>query len=185
MGAATLYLVRHAHAAAGFGDAVDPPLSELGRQQASGLVGDLGTSGPLPMITSPLLRARETAAALEEHWRTMATVEPGVAEIPTPTDDLSDRQEWLRDALGSTWTGLGPRYRSWRDTVALFLTGIRTDTVIVTHFVAINAAIGAATGDDRVVCAALDNASVTTMRTDGDGLMLVTLGSLIAQPEVG
>ena len=53
---------------------------------------------------------------------------------------------------------------------------ITTDTVVVTHFLAINAVVGAATNDDRVVCFAPGHCSRTVIEiTDGE-LTLVDLG---------
>jgi broad specificity phosphatase PhoE len=48
---------------------------------------------------------------------------------------------------------------------------------VFSHFIAINAVIGAATGDDRVVIASLDNCSITVFDVPGDGtLSLVSTG---------
>jgi broad specificity phosphatase PhoE len=49
--------------------------------------------------------------------------------------------------------------------------------VVVTHYVAINVAVGAATADDRFVCFHPDNGSVTVLRHDGDGLHVEQLGA--------
>jgi broad specificity phosphatase PhoE len=53
------------------------------------------------------------------------------------------------------------------------LAAIERETVVVTHFVAINAVIGAAVGDDRMVVMAVGNASVTVVDHDGDAFHLV------------
>jgi phosphohistidine phosphatase len=60
-----LYLVRHAEAARGEPDVLRP-LSAAGRQAARALGAELITEGVRPdaVLTSPLLRARETAAEL-------------------------------------------------------------------------------------------------------------------------
>ena len=51
------------------------------------------------------------------------------------------------------------------------------DAVVVSHFVAINAVIGACVGDDRLVLRSLDNTSVTVVDTTPDGrLVLVEAG---------
>ena len=59
-----------------------------------------------------------------------------------------------------------PRYTDFRDGVGGRLLALDADTVVFSHFVAINAAIGAATGDDRVVIRSLDNCSVTVIDVD-------------------
>src|SRR5680860_1066136 len=116
-----LYLVRHGRATGGFGDDADPGLDDLGRSQAEAMADRIEPLGPLTMVTSPLRRARETTAALEARWNTMALVEPSIAEIPAPTDDLDERHTWLRQAMGTTYTDLGKRYSSWRTMVASVL----------------------------------------------------------------
>lgn len=171
-----LYLVRHGRAAAGYADDLDPGLDDVGVDQAVAMADRLISLGPLPMITSPLRRARETAAELERRWHTMALVDAAVSEIPSPTDDLTERHAWLAKALTGTFTDLGPRYQSWRTMVTELFLNQREDIVIVTHFVAINAAIGVATGDDRVMCAAVGNASVTVFDHDNKVLQLVETG---------
>ena len=59
-----LYLIRHGRASAGFAEASDPGLDEVGRTQAETAAQELASLGPLPLITSPLKRARETAVPL-------------------------------------------------------------------------------------------------------------------------
>ena len=63
-----LFLVRHGRATGGYGADLDPGLDDLGRAQAAATAERLGPLGPLPMITSPLRRAREPAAALEARF---------------------------------------------------------------------------------------------------------------------
>ncbi|MBA2460278.1 MAG: histidine phosphatase family protein [Actinobacteria bacterium] len=58
-----LILVRHAHAASGDPDELRA-LSATGREQARALANRLAAAGPELVLTSPLLRARETAAAI-------------------------------------------------------------------------------------------------------------------------
>jgi broad specificity phosphatase PhoE len=170
---ARLHLVRHAQAEAGWGDQADPALSKLGRDQAEEMAGRLAPVGPLPVITSPLRRARETAAVLEHRWNILAVVDPGVGEVPSPSEDLVERQDWLHRALGSTWTELGPRYLSWRTMVTELLVGLPQDTVVVTHFVLINAALGRAMGRDEVVVGPVGNASITVFDNHGRDLRLI------------
>jgi broad specificity phosphatase PhoE len=171
-----LYLVRHGQAAARWDQDHDPGLDDVGRRQARALAEELEPRGPLPVVMSPLRRTRETASALEERWGLTAAVEPAVGEILSPSEDLALRTAWLRDVLHHRWGELDPDLRQWRDAVVAALLAQPGDTVVVTHFVAINAAVGAATGDDRVVCFKPDNCSCTVMEADGGRLGLVELG---------
>ncbi len=157
-----LYLVRHGRASAGWNTEPDPGLDAVGRQQAAEVTARLAPLGPLDLVTSPLLRCQETAAGLAQAWNRGARIEPGVAEIPSPEGvAMADRVEWLRLAMAGTWSAMGPRYTSFRDGVAATVRALPNDTVVTSHFVAINAVIGAALGDDRLVIRSLDNCSVT------------------------
>lgn len=175
---ARLHLVRHGQAAAGWDDDRDPGLSELGRSQAEDVADLLAPLGPLPILVSPLRRTRETAAPLEARWGTAATVDPTVGEIVAPADHagLDDRGAWLRQAMAGEWSALGEEHQSWRRSIVDRLLAIEDDTVVVSHFVAINVAVGAATGDERVVCLSPGHCSVTTLRNDGGVLVVDAIG---------
>jgi len=137
----------------------------------------LAPLGPLALVTSPLQRCRETAAALGARWGVEAVVEPAVAELPSPDGfAVSERVEWLRVAMAGSWADLGDRYQAYRDSVVAALAAIDIDTVVASHFIAINAAVGHAVGDDRLVIRSLDNCSVTIMEVVGGRLALVEGG---------
>jgi broad specificity phosphatase PhoE len=160
-----LYLVRHGQAAGSWDGDLDPGLSDAGRSQAEALTETL--PGPLPLVVSPLRRTRETALPLERHFGISARVEPRVGEIATPDGiGLADRGSWLRELMGLRWPELSNGLQAWRQGVLDALSELRRDTVVVTHYIAINVALGAVTGDDRVVHTAPENASVTVI----DGL---------------
>jgi broad specificity phosphatase PhoE len=82
--------------------------------------------------------------------------------------------------MSGTWEQVaassGAHYRTYREDVAQFVQSISVDTVIFSHFIAINAVIGAATDDDRVVIGQLDNCSVSVFDTSDKGLSLVEMG---------
>src|SRR5215471_16104060 len=99
-----LYLIRHGRPSAGFAEAQDPGLDEVGRMQAEAVAQELATLGPLSVLTSPLKRARETATPFETVWGVRARVEPAVAEIPTPSADPQTRSAWLHQALRGQWS---------------------------------------------------------------------------------
>ncbi len=172
-----LYLVRHGRASAGWDTDPDPPLDGLGRQQAQAVAERLAPLGPLAILTSPLLRCQETAARLVELWQIEAVIEPLVAEIPSPDGvAMVDRVDWLRTAMARTWREMPPRYITFRDNVVSLLGGLERDSVVFSHFIAINGAIGAAVGDDRLVVRSLDNCSVTVIDAVDGALQLVESG---------
>ena len=174
---ARLYLVRHGKAAAGWDADTDPGLDDLGREQAERIAAALAPLGRLTLISSPLRRARETAAPLERRWSTIARIEPRIAEIPSPVEDLAARSAWLSSVMQQPWAALDPALQAWRQRLLDALAGIREDTVLATHFIAINVAFGQATGDDRVVCFRPENASCTVIETEGGALRLIEAGA--------
>jgi len=173
-----LYLVRHGQPLAGYDQDHDPGLDDVGRAQAEAAAAELAPRGPLPVVTSPLRRTRETAVPFERQWNTTASVEPAVGEIKSPTDDLAERSAWLLRILKGQrgWGELGEELRHWRDGVVGALLALETDTLVVTHYIAINAAVGVAIGDDRVVNFRPDNCSCSILESDGSRLTLVELG---------
>lgn len=173
---ARLYLVRHGRAAAGFGESHDPGLDDVGRAQAEAVAWELAPRGPLPILTSPLRRTRETAAPLAALWKVEPEIEDAVAEIPSPTDNLQERVVWLRQFMAGSWRNATMELAAWREDVIAALLAIAEDTVVFTHYIAINVAVGAATGDDRVVVFSPDNCSITIIDNDGGVLRLVEKG---------
>jgi broad specificity phosphatase PhoE len=175
---ATLHLVRHGRAAAGWDTHVDPGLDDAGRAQASAVADRLAPLGPGAVLTSPLLRCRETARPLAVRWGVEPVVTPEVREIPSPDGyDMAERVTWLRGAMAGTWGELGGEYVAFRDACVRFLAALEHDAVVFSHFVAINAVIGACLGDDRLVIRSLDNCSVTTVEVAAGGaLRLVEAG---------
>jgi broad specificity phosphatase PhoE len=177
-----IYMVRHGRAAAGWNVDPDPGLDELGRTQALNVATTLSPRGPLPVWSSPLLRCQQTAFPLSTAWKTEAVIEPRVGEIPSPENySLENRVEWLREAMAGTWGEVaersGAHYATYRDDMVSAIRGISADTVIFSHYIAINVVLGAATHNDNVVVANLDNCSVTTFDVDTAGtLTLVEIG---------
>ncbi|MDE0941541.1 MAG: histidine phosphatase family protein [Alphaproteobacteria bacterium] len=174
---AKLYLVRHGEAAASWGEDPDPGLSDLGHQQAAAMTARMTPLGPLAMITSPLLRTRETAQPLEAAWNVSADVVDAVREIPSPAEDLGDRRAWLKNVMAGTWAEADEWLYPWRQGLIDRLLAVQPDTVVICHFVVINVAVGAAENDDRVRLFRPDNCSVTVLETDGQSLSLIERGA--------
>jgi broad specificity phosphatase PhoE len=172
-----VYLIRHGRAAADWSSHADPGLDDVGRAQAEAMAERLAANGRLPLIASPLRRTRETAAALERRWGMRARIEPRVGEIPSPVEDLAARAEWLRGIMPCRWPELAPSLRRWCDAVIEALGEIAEDTVVVSHYVAINAAVGSALNDDRVTCFRPDHCSCTVLDVVERRLVLVELGT--------
>jgi broad specificity phosphatase PhoE len=172
-----LYLIRHGEAEAGFDAAVDPGLSPRGQAQAEEAAARLESLGPLPLFTSPLRRARETIAPFERRWRLCARVEPRIAEIPSPTEDPAARGRWLDEIVASRWSNLDGELRRWREGVIESFFSLLSDTVVVSHFIAINLAVGAATDSDQVLVFRPDHCSCTVVEVEEGHLRLIARGA--------
>jgi broad specificity phosphatase PhoE len=182
---ARIYMVRHGRAEAGFGGSMDPALDALGREQAEKVAKALAPLGPIPILSSPLRRTRETAAPLAALWRVDPVIEDAVAEIPSPKGmTLEQRVAWLRDLMGGSWRDVPRDLAAWREHCIGIVATLPRDTVIFSHYVAINVIAGAATGDDRVVAFSPDNCSVTIFETDGTTLKLIEKGAEAALTKV-
>ena len=155
---ARLYLIRHGEPSGTWEDSHDPGLTVLGRSQAQVAPDRLRLLQPKQLVPNPLRRA---------------------AEIPTPANmNLEHRGDWLRAIMSRTWNEAAPDLRQWRDGVVDYLTRLQADSAVYSHFVAINVALGASIGDDRVTCFRPAHASVTVLETSGRGLSLVELGAV-------
>ena len=181
--AARVYLVRHGRASAGWDTHLDPGLDDLGRAQAVAMAERLdgmvvaAHGATLPIVSSPMQRCRETAAPLADQWGVDVHLEPAVVELPSPDGvPMYRRTSWLREAMRGRWSDLDQRYQTFRDGVVAYIAGITEPTVVVSHFVSINAIIGAAVGDDRMVIRSLDNASITVVDVHRGAISLVEGG---------
>lgn len=178
-----IYMIRHGEAAAGWDADKDPGLSELGWKQAERAAQEIMAreGKALPVLSSPLRRCRETSEPLAKAWGLEPRIEPRVAEIPSPDLSLAERGAWLRRIMTGTWSetlsdAANPDLVGWKQSVADALLGLKEDTVIFSHFIAINAAVGHALEDDRVICFKPDNCSITLFETAGNSLKVVEQG---------
>ena len=166
-------LVRHGRASAGWDTAVDPGLDELGCAQADDAAKKLDqifAGQQVAIISSPLLRCQQTAEMFAKLRGGKIRITEHVAEIPSPVGvEMSGRVDWLRVAMQGTWADLGSEYVAFRDSVVEFVQSLKTSTVVFSHFIAINAVVGALTGDDRLVIRSLDNCSITLLEQDSAG----------------
>ncbi len=128
----------------------DPPLTELGERQAEALGAALG---PARVISSPLQRARRTAAAfglpveVDDRWVELDYGQLEGRPTASVADDLWER--WRVDpdfvpAGGESLAALGARVRDACETLAEEATG--HDVVVVTHVSPIKASVAWALG---------------------------------------
>jgi broad specificity phosphatase PhoE len=187
-----ILLVRHARPLGTWSEATDPGLDPTGHEQAQRVADELRASvQKMALYTSPLQRCRETAAPLAARWNTSASVLLPVAEIPSPPLSGEAKRQWLASGMQGTWAQLqatspsdSPDFLSWRDALLRTLLELREDCVIFTHYIAINVAVGAAQGHDRVVCFRPGHASVTKLEIAAGKLVVRELGAETADGSV-
>ena len=182
-----LHLVRHGRAASAWTDHLDPGLDETGRAQAAAVAERLGAGlDPQPIWSSPLRRTQQTAAPLAAAWSSAVALLPSFGEVPSPSEDPAERGAWLASAMVSRWTDLGPGVDRWRDRLLAAVRSVEHDAVVFTHFVAINAVVGAASDRPEVLVFAPANGSVTVVDVDAtSGVLAVVEHGAEATPEVG
>ena len=172
-----LYLVRHGEASAGWAENPDPPLSELGRQQAEQVKVLFANRSPLPIVSSPLIRARQTAQPLADHWQVQVSVDDAFREIPAPPGmTLQQRMDWLKSVRGITWHEASEPLLRWRENILRRLFVECGSRVIFTHFMVLNLVAGQANGDERLVHYQPDNGSVLTIETEGQCIRILDRG---------
>ncbi|MEM6652512.1 MAG: histidine phosphatase family protein [Pseudomonadota bacterium] len=170
-----IYLVRHGEAAASWGQHPDPGLSVPGRQQAEDVADKLEAMGISRALTSPMARCQETAEAFAAQSGLNLVIEPTVIEIPTPPG-LSDRVTWLRKLMAGTWSETPELVQNWHAALLRTIHDLSDNTVVFTHFIAINAVVGALENKPEVMVFRPNYCSVTALEKVKDGLRLVTRG---------
>jgi broad specificity phosphatase PhoE len=185
-----LFLVRHGEPEAGWGEALDDPgLSKRGWDQARVAAEALAALGPLALVSSPLRRCDETAAPYAAQRGAAPVLEARVGEVAAPAGVI-DRRAWLlgefpwRGGPMRHWRDLAPELAAWRAAMLGFVGGLPEDTVVFTHFVAINVIVGAALGRDETIVCKPGYASITELSLDRGALKLVALGEEMRMGEV-
>lgn len=181
-----LFLIRHGEPQVAWGGGVDDPeLSERGLRQAAGAAAALRQHGPLVAISSPMRRCQQTAAS----FAAGPIVEPRVSEVAAPAGVerrawLAEHFPWQDPSRRRLWSDIDPKLLDWREQVLAAVREINADTAVFTHFIAINAIVGAALRRDETIVCTPDHASITELSVNGSELALVTMGAQMQQGDV-
>ncbi|MEM1141543.1 MAG: histidine phosphatase family protein [Pseudomonadota bacterium] len=173
-----VYLVRHGEANARWSESADPGLSELGKSQADQAAGELRqriADAQPRLISSPLARAQQTAEPLADLLQQDFVIDDRIREIPSPVP-LSERQDWLRTFMTQHWSQQPPELHHWRDQILEALLEQTADAVLFTHFLVINAVVGACGERDETLVVWPANASITELEVVGDQIIVKQLG---------
>lgn len=172
-----IFLVRHGQASAKWHESDDPGLSEMGHRQAAAAAQRLAAlvDPEVRLISSPMLRARETARPLSDALGADVSIVDAFREIPTPVP-LAERQAWLKQVARQQWSEQHAMVCEWHRSVLQRLMEIRQPSVVFTHFMVLNAIVGALSDAEKIICFMPDNASITKLQLNEGSLEVLELG---------
>ena len=171
---AKIFLVRHGEASGTYTEDPDPGLSDKGEAQALSMKRFFIDQLPLKVYSSPLKRAYETAKLVTGN-RVEIFEEPRISEIPSNTQDLEKRSVWLRKVIERDWDKQPKKLKLWKKQVVSFLESQTENTMVFTHFIAINAVVGHLTNSLSVVVCRPNNCSITILEVSNQKLQLLSL----------
>jgi len=182
----TIFLIRHAEAAHSFSQSPNPGLSERGQQQAMRCYEMMASRIDLDqyqVISSPLLRAIQTAQPFANRAQKAIHIHDDFTEIPSPNIPLEDRSAWLKTLFNKKIHDLGPPQRVWFKTILKALSAIKQPCIIITHFMVINAIVSHLSQKPDLISFNPANTSITTCQHRHDGSLMITdLGDEMPTP---
>lgn len=170
-----IVFVRHGEAAASWGDHPDPGLSEKGWTQARAAAEQIAALGIEQIMSSPMQRCQDTAKSFSDRSGLSVAVDQDVSEIPTP-EGVEDRVAWLRSLMSGKWHAAELPIRDWRERLIARAESLPDNTVVFSHFVAINALVGHLQDTDQVTVFRPDHCSLTLLEHTPQGLILKQRG---------
>ena len=175
-----IWLVRHGEAAAAFDQNTDPPLSDLGCEQAARSAGSLSQRVPedAQLLTSPKLRAIQTGEPFAEMRGEALDIDRRFIELPSP-GKLSERKEWIQRVLKGRWSELPESVHDWQRDIVEAIQGLQSPTVIFSHFLVINTVAAHMSGEDDVLQCLPATGSVHHLRVDGERWYWIERGEML------
>ena len=181
-----LILVRHgrtqANAEGRLQGRIDLPLDELGQRQAAAIGAALGSVEQV--VSSPLVRARQTAAAIDGPCRVddrLIELDYGTLDGALPSDipaetwaRLRADADYIPDGGVESISQVGRRVILLLDELSTLAADV--DVVVVSHVSPIKAAVAWALGVGQEIAwrTHLEQASISRIRVSGRGPILVT-----------
>ena len=172
-----IWIVRHGEAAASWEKDPDPGLSLLGQEQAERTAQALSEFVPegATLLSSPLKRAQETAAAFARKRGSEVAIDPRFSEVRSPVP-LSGRKAWLQAFMQQDWSEQSDDLWAWRNDIIAGLQACTGPTVIFCHFLVINAVIAEIQKKSAVLQVYPANASYHELSLVEGELSLVQIG---------
>ena len=175
-----IWLVRHGEAAAAFDQNTDPPLSDLGHEQAMRSAEWLSQCVPdgASLLTSPKLRAIQTGEPFAGLRESVLDIDRRFIELPSP-GELSERKDWIQRVLKGRWSELPESVHDWQRDIVATIDALQAPTVIFSHFLVINTVAAHMSGEDAVLQCLPANGSVHHLRVDGERWQWIEQGEML------
>jgi len=175
-----VWLVRHGEAAAAFDQNTDPPLSDLGHEQATRSAEWLSQCVPdgANLMTSPKLRAIQTGEPFAALRKSALDIDRRFIELPSP-GDLTERKDWIQRVLKGRWSELPESVHDWQGNIVKAIQVFQAPTVIFTHFLVINTVAAHMSGENKVLQCLPANGSVHHLRVDEGSWQWVERGEML------
>ena len=171
-----IWIVRHGEAAASWEKDPDPGLSQLGQSQAEETADALMDIVPVgaKLISSPLRRAQETAAAFANK---RGMVSGSIRDSRGALACSAERSQGLaQEFMRQDWSEQSDDLWEWRKDILSGLKEATEPTVVFCHFLVINAVIAEIENKPEVLQVYPANASFHELKLEGGELSLVQLG---------
>lgn len=174
-----IWLVRHGEAAASFDQDTDPPLSDLGREQAARSAERLSrVPDNAQLLSSPKLRAIETGEPFAALREATLDIDSRFIELPSP-GALTERKEWIQRVLKGRWRDLPESVHDWQRDIVQAVQLLQGPTVIFSHFLVINTVAAHMSGEDAVLQCLPANGSVHHLRVDEGSWEWIERGEML------
>ena len=140
----TIYLIRHGEAAKAWDEDPNPELSANGQQQSLELANKYLPllSDDFQLLSSPLLRAQETALPFQKTMNLTPIIRSDFAEVPSPGIALVDRRNWLKQLFSKKINELEAPQLDWRNNIIKGIQSLEQNTLLFSHFMTINCIVG-------------------------------------------
>ena len=175
-----IWLVRHGEAAAAFDQNTDPPLSDLGCEQAARSAESLSQRVPedAQLLTSPKLRAIQTGEPFAEMRSEALDIDRRFIELPSP-GALTERKDWIQRVLKGRWSELPESVHNWQRDIIEAIQALQAPTVIFSHFLVINTVAAHMSGEDAVLQCLPANGSMHHLRVDEGSWQWIERGEML------
>ena len=158
-----IIFVRHGEAESSFGAHPDPALSKNGVEQSLKLIDhdQLQSLEDFIFISSPKLRAIETAKPIANKFNKEIKIDETFIEIPTEDIEMNRKQEWLKQIIRKEKNQLPNNIKLWEKNIFQKIKSFHKSTIIFSHFMVINSILSTLSNNKNLLYFYPDYTSVT------------------------